>query len=296
LPEAARERWRDLVGRRLPQAARPDWPVQHDHCFARILLDNTCGGPWRESVPAPAWANLPLDQLGAATELGEALLAGRADLEWLNRRSLALRGKRRAASHSGAIAPPPDYLRAGDLYLRRWQARDETALAALNADAEVMRYFPATKDAEASRQELRMCERRFVADGFGPWAVEIAGPGFVGIVGGARLMRAMPFAGGERPGETVEIGWRLARAAWGRGIATRAARLALSDLFGRCRLASIVAFTAEANAPSRRVMERLGMRASGGFPHPALPPGHPLQAHLLYRLEAGLFESEWVSA
>jgi len=288
LPDAARERWRDLVERRLPQAARPDWPVHRDHCFARILLDNTCGGPWRDSVRAPAWANLSLNRLDAATGLGEAILDGRTDLDWLNRRSLSLRGKLHRA---GALPVPPDSLRDGDLVLRPWQAEDEAALASLSADPEVMRYFLSPHDAEESRAEARGFAHRFRVDGFGPWAVTMLGEGCVGLVGGARVMRVMPFPGGERPGETVELEWRLARSAWGRGLATRAARLALLDLFGRCGLSEVVAFTAVTNAPSRRVMNRLGMEPAGGFDHPALPPGHPLEAHLLYRLTAASFES-----
>ena len=92
-----RAAWRDLVERRLPEAARThrDWPVRLDHCFARILLDHACGGPWRERVKPPAHANLPADRLEAAIALGEALLAGEADLHALNRRSLAWRGKLR---------------------------------------------------------------------------------------------------------------------------------------------------------------------------------------------------------
>ena len=288
MPEAERGRWRDLVERRLPEAARPDWPVRLDHCFARILLDNTCGAPWRETVAAPAWANLSPDQLACAIALGEAVLAGQADLAALNRRSLALRGKLRAPAQPA----PPERLGDGDCVLRRWRPDDADGLAALNADPEVMRHFPAIRDADASRAEARACERRFAVDGFGPWAVEAAGLGFAGLVGGARLMRVMPFAGGERPGESVEIVWRLARAAWGRGIATRAAEHALGDLFGRCGLTEVIAFTAEVNAPSRRVMERLGMRAAERFSHPALPPGHPLRAHLLYRLSAEFYASE----
>ncbi|KQP80980.1 GNAT family N-acetyltransferase [Methylobacterium sp. Leaf117] len=292
MPEAERARWRDLVERRLPEAVRPGWPVRADHCFARILLDNTCGAPWRESVKAPAWANLSGDQLAAAIGLGEAVLAGRADLGWLNRRSLALRDKLRAPGpDTPTIAPPPEQLRDGSLVLRRWQAGDESRLAALNADPEVMRHFPALKDAAASAAELRSFERRFRIDGFGPWAVTITGGACIGLVGGARLMRPMPFPGGDRPGETVEIGWRLARSAWGQGIATRAARLALGDLFGRCGLSDIVAFTAEGNVASRRVMERLGMRPAGGFAHPALPEGHPLRVHRLYRLSAVVGET-----
>lgn len=92
-----RAAWRDLVERRLPEAARThrDWPVRLDHCFARILLDHACGGPWRDHVAPPAHANLPADRFEAAIALGEALLAGEADLHALNRRSLAWRGKLR---------------------------------------------------------------------------------------------------------------------------------------------------------------------------------------------------------
>ena len=114
MPEAERGRWRDLVERRLPEAARPDWPVRLDHCFARILLDNTCGAPWRETVAAPAWANLSPDQLACAIGLGEAVLAGQADLAALNRRSLALRGKLRAPAQTAL----PERLGDGDCVLR----------------------------------------------------------------------------------------------------------------------------------------------------------------------------------
>ena len=90
---ALRARWRDLVERRLPEAARsrPGWPVRLDHCFGRVLLDNALGRPWREVVAAPAWRNMPEDRLAAALALGEAVLAGGVDLATLNRRSLVLR-------------------------------------------------------------------------------------------------------------------------------------------------------------------------------------------------------------
>ncbi|MEM6354882.1 MAG: GCN5-related N-acetyltransferase [Pseudomonadota bacterium] len=70
-----------------------DWPVRHDHCFARILLDCALDRPWREVVRPPAWANMPLADLRRAVEIGEAVLAGKTDLEALNARSLTLRGK-----------------------------------------------------------------------------------------------------------------------------------------------------------------------------------------------------------
>jgi len=105
-----RARWRDLVERQLPQAARsrPDWPVRLDHCFARILLDNALGRPWREVVAPPAWRNTPGDRLATALALGEAALAGVADLSALIRRALRLRrdGSGRAAPGSAVKARP----------------------------------------------------------------------------------------------------------------------------------------------------------------------------------------------
>ncbi|MCJ2064445.1 GNAT family N-acetyltransferase [Methylobacterium sp. J-088] len=273
---ARRAHWRELVERRLPEAARPDWPVRLDHCFARILLDNTCGGPWRDHVRPPAHANMPLDQLEMTIALGEAVLAEHADLALLNRRSLAWRGKI-------ACAVVPNCLRDGDLILRRWRPDDTAPFAALNADPAVMAYFPRPWTEAESAVEAGLCDRRFVADGFGPWAVEQGGR-FLGFVGAFRIMRALPFPGGERVGATIELGWRLTRDAWGRGIATRAARLTLADLAGRCGIRAVVAYTAAGNDRSRAVMERLGMVPAGTFPHPAVPDG-PLRLHRLYRLE-----------
>jgi RimJ/RimL family protein N-acetyltransferase len=84
----------------------------------------------------------------------------------------------------------------------------------------------------------------------------------------------------------VEVGWRLATFAWGRGYATEAAREALRFGFEDAGLAEIVSFTAPVNERSRAVMRRIGMThdPAGDFDHPALPPGHRLRRHVLYRL------------
>ena len=84
----------------------------------------------------------------------------------------------------------------------------------------------------------------------------------------------------------VEITWRLAREAWGRGYASEGAREALRHAFQVLKLAEIVSFTVPAKQPSLRVMERLGMRREPAedFDHPRVPEGHPLRRHVLYRL------------
>ena len=87
-------RWRALTDRRLPEAARPGWPVRLNHCFARILLDHATGGVWYDAIPRrPAHAHAPDDVLRRAIRLGEAVLSGDADLAALNRQSLRWRGK-----------------------------------------------------------------------------------------------------------------------------------------------------------------------------------------------------------
>ena len=59
--EALVARWFALTRERLPALAQTrDWPVSEDHCFMRILLDNACGGVWRDFVKAPAYRHAPL--------------------------------------------------------------------------------------------------------------------------------------------------------------------------------------------------------------------------------------------
>ena len=83
----------------------------------------------------------------------------------------------------------------------------------------------------------------------------------------------------------VEIGWRLARPDWGKGLASEAAGRALQIGFETLGLTEIVSFTAVGNQRSRAVMERIGMRnANQDFEHPGVPEGHPLRLHCLYRI------------
>lgn len=177
-------------------------------------------------------------------------------------------------------------LRTDRLILRDWRDSDLEPFAALNADPEVMRYFRAPLTRQESDAFAGRIRQRLAADGWGLWAVEVVdGPEFVGFVGLARQTFEAPFT------PAIEIGWRLARAAWGHGYATEAARRALEVGFGALGLDEIVSMTTVTNARSRRVMERLGMRRdpADDFDYPLLPEAHPLSRHVLYRLrsEAG---------
>jgi RimJ/RimL family protein N-acetyltransferase len=70
----------------------------------------------------------------------------------------------------------------------------------------------------------------------------------------------MPLGPDHPLGPGVEIGWRLARHAWGQGYATEAAAAALQDGFGRLGFGEILAYTAPDNPRSQAVMARLDLR------------------------------------
>ncbi len=167
------------------------------------------------------------------------------------------------------------------LKLRHWSAADLGPFAAMNADPAVMQYMPGTLSRQASDAAAAAAQAHIDRQGFGLWALEVrGGPGFVGYVG----LKVPSFEAAFTP--CVEIGWRLARAAWGCGYATEAARACLEHAFGTLALPEVLAFTVPANVSSRAVMQRLGMSLdpAGAFEHPRLPAGHPLREHVLYRL------------
>ena len=165
------------------------------------------------------------------------------------------------------------------LILRNWLPADLEPWVAMNADPEVMRYFPAVQTREESEGMMARNRDYIDREGFGLWAVERKDDGmFLGFTGLMTLKAPNPL----HPG--VEAGWRLARHAWGQGYASEAATAALKDGFERLGLKTIVAFTATDNLPSQAVMTRSGMtrREDLDFDHPALPKGHRLERHVVW--------------
>ncbi|BBK30347.1 RimJ/RimL family protein N-acetyltransferase [Stella humosa] len=172
-------------------------------------------------------------------------------------------------------------LRTPRLILRPWRPDDLPAFAALNADPVVMEHFPAVLDRAGSDALAGRIADHFAQHGYGLWALEVPGrTAFAGYVGLAHRDFPAHFT------PAVEIGWRLARDCWGHGYAVEAARRVLDFAFDEAGLDEVVSFTVPANRPSWTVMERIGMArdADGDFDHPALPPGHALAHHVLYRI------------
>lgn len=167
-------------------------------------------------------------------------------------------------------------IRTERLLLRRWNDTDRAAFAAMNADPVVMEHFPAPLSREQSDALVDRIEAGFEERGWGLWALEAA-DGFIGFTG----LSIPSFEADFLP--AAEVGWRLARPAWGKGYASEAASASLRYAFAELGVEEVVSFTATTNLRSERVMRRIGMVRVREFDHPVLPEGHPLRRHVLYR-------------
>jgi RimJ/RimL family protein N-acetyltransferase len=138
------------------------------------------------------------------------------------------------------------------LLLRTWQPSDRSAFAAINADPAVMEHISGEPMSRSASDALvDRIEEQWRQRGYGLYAVELRETGeFVGFVG-LNHHRALP--------DEVEIGWRLARHVWGRGLATEAA-LAVRDIaFDTLQVPRLISITVAANTRSLRVMEKIGL-------------------------------------
>ncbi len=177
----------------------------------------------------------------------------------------------------------PVELRTPRLLLRQWKDSDLEAWAVMNADPEVRRYFPSVHTRTEAQGEADRIRASITQRGWGMWAVEVPGvhafAGFVGLNLPAYEAPWMP---------AVEIGWRLAPAAWHQGYATEGAAAALHFAFTHLELPQVVAMSVPTNGPSHSVMDRIGMVRDPGadFDHPRVPADWPLKRHILHRITA----------
>jgi RimJ/RimL family protein N-acetyltransferase len=166
----------------------------------------------------------------------------------------------------------------GSIVLRQWRDDDLEPYAAMNADREVMEFFPNSLTRAQSEESLARLRATIDRQGWGVWAVDLDGA-FAGFTGLARPGFSAHFT------PCIEIMWRFRREYWGRGIAYAAALAAQAFAFENLRLPELVAFTTAGNVRSRRLMERLGQTRNerDDFDHPMLAAESPLLRHVLFR-------------
>jgi len=149
----------------------------------------------------------------------------------------------------------------------------------MNADPAVREHLGPPLTAEQAGASALNFQDDLDRYGYGFWAVEVCDTGqFIGFTGLDRV-------DDEAPVDGIEVGWRLARSAWGHGYATEAARAALAYGFETLGLPEILAITTATNTRSQAVMRRLGMSTdpADDFDDPDAPDG-PLRPQVVYRI------------
>ncbi|MFE9097894.1 GNAT family N-acetyltransferase [Streptomyces sp. NPDC007264] len=161
-----------------------------------------------------------------------------------------------------------------DVRLRVPTDEDAFAWHGIFADPEVMRFHGGRAAELSVYEELTARQRRHDAEyGFCLWTMLDESGEVIGFTG------AQPWPGDWGPKGEIEIGWRLARAHWGKGYVTAAA-LATLERVRAAGVPRVVAMVRPANERSTAVARRLGMELAEVLTDPV--QGEP--AHC-YRLE-----------
>ena len=154
------------------------------------------------------------------------------------------------------------------LILRHFNMPDSTPLQRIFGDEEVMRFGDGVQTQAWVESWLRTCiEEHYPARGFGPYAVvERHNQELIGYCG----LFFFPDVAGQ---SETELGYRFARASWGQGYATEAARAVRDFAFASLGLKRLIAMIDPSNTASIRVAEKLGMRYEKevlfeGYDHP----------------------------
>ncbi|MDQ3934543.1 MAG: GNAT family N-acetyltransferase [Actinomycetota bacterium] len=137
------------------------------------------------------------------------------------------------------------------LLLRAFRHEDTDAFAALCADDEVMRWVGGTMERGRAWRHMAALTGHWTLRGYGRWAVEIRATGELAGHVGLWFPEGWP---------AIEVGWTLARAAWGQGIATEAATASLDYAWREVGLDRVISLIDPANERSQSVARKLGMR------------------------------------
>jgi len=159
----------------------------------------------------------------------------------------------------------------------------------LDSDPEVMRYLSGRA---STREEVAAGHGRRIAtaekvDGLGFW-VGLVDDGFVGC------WTLQPAHGPDQPNDlgVADLGYRLLRRYWGKGLASDGARELVRYGFEDVGLARIIAQTLAVNTGSRAVMERIGLTYVRAFPSSLTAPvGGVEEGEVEYEMTSEQWES-----
>lgn len=166
------------------------------------------------------------------------------------------------------------------LGFRNWVKEDLEEFAKINADSNVMEYFPSTLSKQESAEFLERLQKHFTIKGYTYFATELLHNGeFIGFIGLAYQTYETDFT------PATDIGWRLKKEVWGNGYATEGAKRCLEFAFCEVGLDKVVAICTVNNNNSEKVMQKIGMAKQGEFKHPKLSEYPEFEYCVCYEIE-----------
>lgn len=171
-------------------------------------------------------------------------------------------------------------LETSRLLLRAWHPEDLDDLARIFSDRDVMRYFPNTLSRVQTSAFIEKMNEQIKLRSYTYFALELKAiqklAGFTGL-------SYQDYKADFTP--CVDIGWRLDKPYWGRGLATEAAQACLAYGFENIGLSKIVSVAPRINTASIAVMEKIGMQYKYDFDHPALDESTGLNPCVMYSIK-----------
>jgi len=166
------------------------------------------------------------------------------------------------------------------LGFRAWTDEDKPKMGLINADPKVMEYFPAILTRAQTDAFIERMKTQFSKNGFCYFAVDkLENNQFIGFTGIAEQTFESDFT------PCVDIGWRLAQAEWGKGLATEGAKRCLDFAFNQIGLKNLKSICPIVNKRSENVMKKIGMKKIAIFNHPLLSNFKNLEKCVLYEIE-----------
>lgn len=171
------------------------------------------------------------------------------------------------------------YFESERLIFREWEDKDKEVYINLNQHPQVMKYFYHIPTAEEAIGEMWYYNDKIEQLGYGFWAVENKKTGeVIGDMG----VQQTPFQEFFTP--SLEIGWRLFPKFWGQSLATEGATRILEYVKEKNIAKEIIAYTANLNMPSQKLMRKIGMQYIGEFNNPLIDKSSPLYPHVIYKI------------
>jgi RimJ/RimL family protein N-acetyltransferase len=163
------------------------------------------------------------------------------------------------------------------LGFRNWKDSDLEKMILINSDKNVMKFFPFVPSTAQTKKFIQRMQKQFARKGYCYFAVDLLETNlFIGFIGLSEQTYPANFT------PCTDIGWRLNKDHWNKGLATEGAIACLKYAQQNLGLAKIYAVASLVNNNSIKVMEKAGMQFEEIFDHPNLIGDKRLKTCVLY--------------